>query len=156
MLYRCRYKNFLCVGHMHFTSKPKKSLLAVYELMRSMRAPNWKPPEEKDTDSLGICKLCKCKLNRNIWVDLARPQTRAHWRMEAVAKHDFNASADDELSFRKGSILKVRSPDSFWPRITLALLSLGHSADRYCNGALLRPGSIWQIFRLPGSVFWRR
>ena len=29
--------------------------------------------------------------------------------MEAVAKHDFNATADDELSFRKGAVLKVRN-----------------------------------------------
>lgn len=28
--------------------------------------------------------------------------------MEAVAKHDFNATADDELSFRRSQILKVR------------------------------------------------
>lgn len=27
--------------------------------------------------------------------------------MEAVTKHDFQATADDELSFKKGSILKV-------------------------------------------------
>lgn len=27
--------------------------------------------------------------------------------MEAIAKHDFNATADDELSFRKNQILKV-------------------------------------------------
>lgn len=27
--------------------------------------------------------------------------------MEAVAKHDFTATADDELSFRKSQILKV-------------------------------------------------
>ncbi len=27
--------------------------------------------------------------------------------MEAVAKHDFKATADDELSFKKGGILKV-------------------------------------------------
>jgi len=27
--------------------------------------------------------------------------------MEAVAKHEFNATAEDELSFRKGQILKV-------------------------------------------------
>lgn len=27
--------------------------------------------------------------------------------MEAVAKHDFSATADDELSFRKNQILKV-------------------------------------------------
>lgn len=27
--------------------------------------------------------------------------------MEAAAKHEFNATADDELSFRKGQILKV-------------------------------------------------
>ena len=28
-------------------------------------------------------------------------------RMEATALHDFHATADDELSFKKGSILKV-------------------------------------------------
>lgn len=27
--------------------------------------------------------------------------------MEAIAKHDFSATADDELSFRKTQILKV-------------------------------------------------
>lgn len=29
--------------------------------------------------------------------------------MEAVAKHEFNATADDELSFRKNQVLKVSS-----------------------------------------------
>lgn len=28
--------------------------------------------------------------------------------MEAIAKHDFSATADDELSFRKNQVLKVR------------------------------------------------
>ena len=28
-------------------------------------------------------------------------------KMEAITKHDFQATADDELSFKKGSILKV-------------------------------------------------
>lgn len=28
--------------------------------------------------------------------------------MEAIAKHDFNATADDELSFRRSQVLKVR------------------------------------------------
>lgn len=27
--------------------------------------------------------------------------------MEAIALHDFHATADDELSFKKGSVLKV-------------------------------------------------
>lgn len=27
--------------------------------------------------------------------------------MEAIAKHDFNATAEDELSFKKNQILKV-------------------------------------------------
>lgn len=27
--------------------------------------------------------------------------------MEAIAKHDFHATAEDELSFTKGSVLKV-------------------------------------------------
>lgn len=29
--------------------------------------------------------------------------------MEAIAKHDFSATADDELSFRKNQILKVNT-----------------------------------------------
>ena len=33
--------------------------------------------------------------------------------MEAVAKHDFQASADDELSFKKGSVLKVSGNNGF-------------------------------------------
>jgi hypothetical protein len=28
--------------------------------------------------------------------------------MEAVAKHDFNATAEDELSFKRTNVLKVR------------------------------------------------
>lgn len=28
--------------------------------------------------------------------------------MEANAKHDFSATADDELSFRRGQVLKVK------------------------------------------------
>jgi len=28
--------------------------------------------------------------------------------MEAIAKHDFNATADDELSFKKNEIIKVK------------------------------------------------
>jgi len=41
--------------------------------------------------------------------------------MEAIAKHDFNASADDELSFRKHSILKVfnKEDDMNWYRAEL-------------------------------------
>ena len=34
--------------------------------------------------------------------------------MEAVAKHDFNATADDELSFRKGAVLKVTRLHTVW------------------------------------------
>ena len=29
--------------------------------------------------------------------------------MEALALHDFHATADDELSFKKGSVLKVNT-----------------------------------------------
>ena len=38
--------------------------------------------------------------------------------MEAVAKHDFNATAEDELSFRKAQILKVlnKEDDMNWYR----------------------------------------
>ncbi|KAL1467180.1 hypothetical protein MTO96_026237 [Rhipicephalus appendiculatus] len=33
--------------------------------------------------------------------------------MEAIAKHDFTATADDELSFRKGQVLKLTGNQSF-------------------------------------------
>jgi hypothetical protein len=33
-----------------------------------------------------------------------------HESMEAVAEHDFTASQDDELSFRRGQVLKVKLP----------------------------------------------
>ncbi|UYV81064.1 sem-5 [Cordylochernes scorpioides] len=41
--------------------------------------------------------------------------------MEAIAKHDFNATADDELSFRKGQVLKVLNveDDINWYRAEL-------------------------------------
>lgn len=38
-----------------------------------------------------------------IRVEVIPPQ-----KMEAIAKHDFNATAEDELSFRKGQVLKVK------------------------------------------------
>lgn len=34
--------------------------------------------------------------------------------MEARGKYDFNATADDELSFKKGDILKILSPQDEW------------------------------------------
>uniref|UniRef100_L7M546 Putative downstream of receptor kinase n=1 Tax=Rhipicephalus pulchellus TaxID=72859 RepID=L7M546_RHIPC len=41
--------------------------------------------------------------------------------MEAIAKHDFTATADDELSFRKGQVLKVLNmeDDMNWYRAEL-------------------------------------
>lgn len=41
--------------------------------------------------------------------------------MEAVAKHDFNATADDELSFRKQQVLKILNmeDDMNWYRAEL-------------------------------------
>ncbi|XP_054737528.1 growth factor receptor-bound protein 2 isoform X1 [Anastrepha obliqua] len=41
--------------------------------------------------------------------------------MEAIAKHDFSATADDELSFRKSQILKILNmeDDSNWYRAEL-------------------------------------
>ena len=49
--------------------------------------------------------------------------------MEAIAKHDFNATADDELSFRKHSILKVlnKEDDMNWYRAELD----GHEGELY-------------------------
>ena len=50
--------------------------------------------------------------------------------MEAIAKHDFNATADDELSFRKHSILKVlnKEDDMNWYRAELD----GSEGKKYC------------------------
>lgn len=41
--------------------------------------------------------------------------------MEAIAKHDFNATADDELSFRKQQVLKILNmeDDMNWYRAEL-------------------------------------
>ena len=51
--------------------------------------------------------------------------------MEAVAKHDFNHTADDELSFRKGQILKVlnKEDDMNWYRAELD----GQEGKFFCN-----------------------
>ena len=50
-------------------------------------------------------------------------QIRGLWliTMEAVAKHDFSHTADDELSFRKGQVLKVlnKEDDMNWYRAEL-------------------------------------
>lgn len=35
------------------------------------------------------------------------PRNSRKWKMEAVAKHEFNATADDELSFKRQAVLKV-------------------------------------------------
>lgn len=43
--------------------------------------------------------------------------------MEAVAKHEFNATADDELSFRKNQVLKV-SPDNTMVNLVIQIIIL--------------------------------
>ena len=44
--------------------------------------------------------------------------------MEAIALHDFNANAEDEFSFKKGSILKVLNTeeDKYCTRIIVSAL----------------------------------
>lgn len=49
--------------------------------------------------------------------------------MEAVAKHDFNATADDELSFRKSQVLKVM----YFGYIRCTTLVLSLVKDLYCQ-----------------------
>ncbi|KPP67820.1 GRB2-related adapter protein 2-like [Scleropages formosus] len=39
--------------------------------------------------------------------------------MEAVGKYDFNAAAEDELSFRKGDLLKILSTEDEWYKAEL-------------------------------------
>lgn len=57
--------------------------------------------------------------------------------MEAVSKHDFQATADDELSFKKGSILKVNNGQkSFLVRPPLLNISLRKCRNSLRSGLL--------------------
>ena len=67
-------------------------------------------------------KVLTKSANISYWVEISK-NCFEPWlaRMEAVAKHDFNHTADDELSFRKGQILKVlnKEDDMNWYRAEL-------------------------------------
>lgn len=52
--------------------------------------------------------------------------------MEALAKHDFQATAEDELSFKKGSVLKVNESQKAFHVGSSFLISL-----RICTIAVL-------------------
>lgn len=55
--------------------------------------------------------------------------------MEAVAKYDFKATADDELSFKRGDILKVintLTTKCFENRVLMCLSNEVH-VKRICN-----------------------
>lgn len=58
-----------------------------------------------------VCGYCGCAKHGNppiVSANLTGGRGRRRgYRMEAIAKHDFSATADDELSFRKSQILKV-------------------------------------------------
>lgn len=43
--------------------------------------------------------------------------------MEATAKHEFNATADDELSFKKGSVVKVKRKPEIPCNVIVDILS---------------------------------
>lgn len=43
--------------------------------------------------------------------------------MEATAKHEFNATADDELSFKKGSVVKVKRKPEIPYNLVVDILS---------------------------------
>ena len=64
--------------------------------------------------------------------------------MEAIAKHDFNATADDELSFRKHSILKVlnKEDDMNWYRAELD----GHEGKRTMKYRFSKLGAFYSPF----------
>ena len=59
--------------------------------------------------------------------------------MEARALHDFSATAPDELSFTKSSVLKVRSPHDrqtrVWPSLLFFVLS--HRLRKHRDGPLI-------------------
>ena len=44
-------------------------------------------------------------------------------KMEAIAKHEFNATADDELSFKKGSVVKVKRKPEILCNLVVDILS---------------------------------
>lgn len=53
--------------------------------------------------------------------------------MEAIAKYDFKATADDELSFKRGDILKVSVDAKLmlrWPLLVLTYLLLPDNTQR--------------------------
>lgn len=51
--------------------------------------------------------------------------------MEATARHDFNATADDELSFRKGQVLKVNSLINLYWNLIYFVKLLQMKTSRY-------------------------
>ncbi len=57
--------------------------------------------------------------------------------MEAIAKHDFNATAEDELSFRKGQVLKV----SFYLLFSLVQLNFFPHISRYSTWRMTSTGT---------------
>nr|CDQ00756.1 BMA-SEM-5 [Brugia malayi] len=64
--------------------------------------------------------------------------------MEAVAEHDFNATAEDELSFRKNQILKVlnKDEDPHWYKAECFFFGyLGKISRADAEALLLRPGN---------------
>ena len=71
--------------------------------------------------------------------------------MEAIAKHDFNATADDELSFRKHQILKVlnKEDDMNWFRAELdgreGLIPSNYIGDSFCHNCYMMGG--WFFYR---------
>ena len=68
--------------------------------------------------------------------------------MEAIAKHDFNATADDELSFRKHSILKVlnKEDDMNWYRAELD----GHEGEFSLKSNRFKGEILWKVKYLNG------
>lgn len=82
--------------------------------------------------------------------------------MEAIAKHDFNATADDELSFRKMQILKVNCSAKFETSAGVYLRLLGLSVGRIrwewspgvgdCPGLLLHRSYFGNIPVFPPCV----
>lgn len=62
--------------------------------------------------------------------------------MEAIAKHDFKATAPDELSFKKGSLLRVS-----------VFFGSGSTASFYYNRYLFR---LFQVINMEDDVNWFR
>ena len=62
-------------------------------------------------------------LHEDLGVDVGANRIGNRLKMEATARHEFNATADDELSFKKGSVVKVKRKPEIPCNLVVDILS---------------------------------